>query len=176
MAPAFSNVSIRDFTTIFFDSAYKVKDAWDNLLLSSPNGDALIEVQTWMNHISLDSIGIAGFSHDFGSLTGKHSEMVDILDAFTSSSPASASDALVFVSQFLPVFKKIPTARHGMNKRLNKIMGDIAEELLRRTEQEKQSIGDFKYSAGQSIIGALSELQTHNNVQCQILIVYRSQG
>ncbi len=158
MSPAFSNASVRNFTAVFFDSAYKAKDAWDNMLLSSSNGEAVVDVQIWMNRISLDSIGIAAFSHDFGSLKGKHSEIAEIFDAFSSMPSARASDVLLYASKFLPILRRISNKRLGMSMKLGKIMGEIAKELLRRTEQEKQSTGDFTYSAGQSIIGALSKL------------------
>jgi hypothetical protein len=45
LTPAFSNAAIRKLAPVFFDSAYKVKNAWDSLLES--NGEAIIEVQGW---------------------------------------------------------------------------------------------------------------------------------
>ncbi len=159
MTPAFSNASIRNFTSIFYDSAYKLKDAWDNILLSSPSSEAVIEVETWMNHVSLDSIGIAGFSHDFGALTGEHSEIMDILDAFGAVDVSSFSDLLFLLTPMFPMLSRVPSERGRMRKRLHEIMGEIAEELFKRTAQEKEMTGDFKYSPGQSIIGALSEFR-----------------
>ncbi|KAG2062546.1 hypothetical protein BDR04DRAFT_1165023 [Suillus decipiens] len=40
--------------------------AWDTVIELSKDGDTVIEVQN-----CLDTVGIAGFSHDFGSLHGK---------------------------------------------------------------------------------------------------------
>jgi hypothetical protein len=51
LSPAFSNGAIRGLTPVFFDSAYKVKDAWDALLESSENNEAVIDVQDW--HVDL---------------------------------------------------------------------------------------------------------------------------
>ncbi|KAL4070369.1 hypothetical protein J3A83DRAFT_4242751 [Scleroderma citrinum] len=39
---------------------------------------AIIEVQSWMNHVSFDSIGNAGFSHDLSSLDGTPASMTKI--------------------------------------------------------------------------------------------------
>jgi hypothetical protein len=47
MLPAFSNAAIRQMVPVFIDSAYKVKEAWDTLLESSIDGEAVIDVQDW---------------------------------------------------------------------------------------------------------------------------------
>lgn len=60
---AFTNAAIRELVTIFFESGYKVrslslrseqrptpsqaKSAWDTILASSANGEAVINVQKW---------------------------------------------------------------------------------------------------------------------------------
>ncbi|KAG6333009.1 hypothetical protein ID866_6077 [Astraeus odoratus] len=71
MAPAFNSAAIRKLTPVFHHIAYKVKSLWDTIIDCDDGGNAIIEVQDWMNHISLDTIGLAGFSHDFGTLDGK---------------------------------------------------------------------------------------------------------
>lgn len=156
MTPAFSNASVRNFTQIFFDSAYKVKDAWDESIATSLDGEAIIDVQNWMNHISLDSIGVAGFSHDFGALAGQKSEMVDILDSFGSSDFSKLQEFIFVLALEIPILSFLPNKRNSMRQRLSEIMGEIAEKLLLRTSDEKKLTGDYKYSPGQSIIGALS--------------------
>lgn len=35
-----------------------------------------------MNHVSLDSIGLAGFSHDFAALDGRKGPVISALEAF----------------------------------------------------------------------------------------------
>jgi hypothetical protein len=47
LTPAFSNAAIRKLAPVFLDSAYKLKVAWDALLESSIDGDAIIDVQRW---------------------------------------------------------------------------------------------------------------------------------
>ncbi|KAG2116046.1 uncharacterized protein F5147DRAFT_758487 [Suillus discolor] len=53
LTPAFSNAAIRKLTLVFYDSAYKAKGKWDTAIESSKDGDAVIEVQNWMNHIHM---------------------------------------------------------------------------------------------------------------------------
>ncbi|KAL0067301.1 hypothetical protein AAF712_005699 [Marasmius tenuissimus] len=81
LTPAFSNAAIRRLTAIFYDSAYKLKTHWDAKLENHPDG-GIIEVQEWMNHVALDTIGIAGFSHDFGSLDGKPSAVAAAFESW----------------------------------------------------------------------------------------------
>lgn len=72
LTPAFSISATRNYLSTFYDSAYKIKSNWETLL---DNGNRTIEVQAWMNHSSLDNLGITGFGHDFGSLDGKDPEV-----------------------------------------------------------------------------------------------------
>ncbi|EEB89388.1 hypothetical protein MPER_12516 [Moniliophthora perniciosa FA553] len=52
LTPAFSNAAIRRLTSVFYDSAYKLKTHWDTELLNHPKG-LVMDVQNWMNHVSL---------------------------------------------------------------------------------------------------------------------------
>ncbi|KAG2039475.1 cytochrome P450 [Suillus americanus] len=118
---------------------YKVKGAWDTVIESSKDGDAVIEVQNCMNHISLDTIGIAGFSHDFGSLDGKRASVTDVFDTFA-----------------FPIIMKMPTKRTNLLKKLGVTMGKISDELLIRSCREKDVSMSGK-DEEKSIIGLLSQ-------------------
>ncbi|KAG0695949.1 cytochrome P450 [Suillus ampliporus] len=140
LTPAFSNASIRRLTSVFYDSAYKVKGAWDTTLESSKDGNAVIEVQNWMNHISLDTIGIAGFSHDFGSLDGKHASVTEAFDTFGKDGKASAvNEAFILLARAFPIIVNIPSKRKNMNKKLGATTGEISKQLLLRSRREKDA-------------------------------------
>ncbi|KAK1220157.1 hypothetical protein PQX77_017096 [Marasmius sp. AFHP31] len=129
LTPAFSNAAIRRMTAVFYDSAYKLKTHWDAKLENHPDGD-VIEVQEWMNHVALDSIGIAGFSHDFGSLDGKPSAVVEAFESL-GQTPDSKIGLLLFLLSFVfPALLNIPTKRNQQLLELRKTMGGIADELL----------------------------------------------
>ncbi|KAJ7872383.1 cytochrome P450, partial [Mycena leptocephala] len=129
--PAFSNASIKNLTPIFFDSAYKAKAAWDAMIESEPSSDGtIIEVQHWMNYISLDTIGLAGFSHNFGALSGKASNIATVFDSIGS---LSFMDVLLFMlSSILPV-PRLPTARQRMLDQLTKTMAGLADKFVATT-------------------------------------------
>ncbi|KAH7927044.1 cytochrome P450 [Leucogyrophana mollusca] len=155
LTPAFSNAAIRKLTSVFFDSAYKAKAAWDTFIESNTDTDGtVIEVQSWMNHISLDTIGIAGFSHDFGSLDGKHASVTEVFDSFSTAKPSPLTSLVFIIGPVFPWLIKLPTLRKRMIARLNKSMGEISEVLLSRTRQEKEANAN-ETKEEKSIIGLL---------------------
>ncbi|KIJ59411.1 hypothetical protein HYDPIDRAFT_162418 [Hydnomerulius pinastri MD-312] len=162
LTPAFSNAAIRKLTSVFYDSAYKAKGAWEALLEASGDGGTIIEVQNWMNHISLDTIGIAGFSHDFGSLDGKPASVTEVFDTFgNSSAPSTINVMFVLLAQTFPVIIRLPTARSKLIKRLNISMGEISGVLLERTRKEKElGVGEGKEE--NSLIGLLIKAESED--------------
>ncbi|KAG2144209.1 cytochrome P450 [Suillus clintonianus] len=155
LTPAFSNAAIRKLTSVFYDSAYKAKGAWDTIIESSKDGNAVIEVQNWMNHVSLDIIGIAGFSHDFGSLDGKHTSVTEAFDTFGNNPQASAvNQVFILLASVFPIITKIPTKRTELFLTLSKTIGEISNELLIRSRREKDMIMSEK-DEEKSIIGLL---------------------
>ncbi|KAG1780536.1 cytochrome P450 [Suillus placidus] len=157
LTPAFSNAAIRKLTSVFYDSAYKVKGAWDTAIESSKDGDAVIEVQNWMNHISLDTVGIAGFSHDFGSLDGKRASVTEVFDTFGNNQQASAVNQvlILFASAVFPtIITKIPTKRAKLFNKLSVTMGEISNDLLIRSRREKD-LNVSERDEEKSIIGLL---------------------
>ncbi|KIM68463.1 hypothetical protein SCLCIDRAFT_1209273 [Scleroderma citrinum Foug A] len=155
LTPAFSHAAIRNITPIFYHSAYKAKAAWESLIDASSDDSAIIEVQNWMNHISLDSIGLAGFSHDFGSLDGKSASVTKIFDSFGSSSKRSNINAdLLLLAQVFPILSYVPTSRKKLLQEMQEIMEDISNTLLERTKDEKGK-GALDGKEEKSIIGVL---------------------
>ncbi|KAK1219452.1 hypothetical protein PQX77_017824 [Marasmius sp. AFHP31] len=174
LTPAFSNAAIRRLTAVFYDSAYKVlslnatnqsetdarlflppsesqlKTHWDAKLENYPDGD-IIEVQEWMNHVALDSIGIAGFSHDFGSLDGKPSAVVDAFESLGQTPPSKLGLIIFLLSFVFPSLMSMPTRRNKRLMELKRSMGEIADELLERSRKGDLGADD------KSIIGLLSE-------------------
>lgn len=109
-----------------------------------------------MNRVSLDSIGIAGFAHDFGALEGRHSDVAALFDSFGSAPLGKGLTILLpLLAPVLPFLANIPTKRSRLVKKLHKSMEEVSEELLARSRKEKEA-GDTGGSS-RSIIGALRE-------------------
>ncbi|KAG6873596.1 hypothetical protein C0995_013969 [Termitomyces sp. Mi166 len=156
---AFSNAAIRKLTPVFYDSVYTLKEIWYSSFQSSSNDSIVVEVQECMNHISLDSIGIGGFGHDFGSLKGNKSPIADAFDSFGATKPSLASMFAFILAPALPLLLKIPTKRNNMFQAISDSVGNIANELLERARTEKAA-NVSESNADKSIIGTLIRSET----------------
>ncbi|EIW84053.1 cytochrome P450 [Coniophora puteana RWD-64-598 SS2] len=156
MTPAFSNAAIRNVTSTFYDSAYKVVDAWSSILESSREN--VIEVQGWMSRVSLDSIGIAGFSHNFGTLEGKHSDVAAVFDKFSSNSPSIIFKLGLTLGLLFPSLMKLPSSRMQLTRELNEALGGAANNFMDRMRNEK--LGLTPGQEDKSVIGLLVKSQS----------------
>ncbi|KAJ7706974.1 cytochrome P450 [Mycena rosella] len=152
--PAFGPASIKNLTPIFFESAFKATSAWDSMLESSSDG-VIIEVQNWMNHISLDTIGLAGFSHDFGTLSGKPSDIATAFDTI-GAKPSMLNTAVFLLSFIVPILDNIPTGRQTSLDQVTKTMRGLARNFLATT-------GDAG-TTDKSVIGLLAKSASAQNI------------
>ncbi|KAI6166079.1 cytochrome P450 [Pisolithus thermaeus] len=181
--PAFSPAAIRNLAPIFYSSAHKVKSAWEAMIdANSGNSTSIVFTVTQFEliHCSrLDSIGLAGFSHDFGSLDGKPASITRIFDTFGSSPSRSAVNAAVLLlSQVFPLLEYVPTPRTQLLREMQRIMEDISKELLARSKKEKEE-GVVDGKEDRSVIGVLVKANdsdssihlTHDEVLAQMKIL-----
>lgn len=111
-----------------------------------------------MNRVSLDSIGIAGFSHDFGTLRGNPSNIEDLFEQFGTKKPSPMFLLVIALGAMIPSLAYLPTGRSSLNAQLHDTMEKIGEELLRRTRDETEGSG-AKSEKSQSIIGAVGKFE-----------------
>lgn len=166
LTPAFSVAAIRRLTSVFYDSAHKAKNYWENTIneSSSSSGDsALIDVQSWMNRIALDSIGIAGFAHDFHALDGHSNEFAELFDSLGSRNPGTFSMMLFLLSTVFPFVLQIPTARSRNIARLSQGLSAIADELLKKSKEEgEKGVTSDTLAEEKSLIGLLIKAEGQN--------------
>ncbi|KIM65593.1 hypothetical protein SCLCIDRAFT_1157767 [Scleroderma citrinum Foug A] len=179
LTPAFSHAAIRKLTPIYFDCAYKTKAAWESIIDSGDSDSAIIEVQNWMSHITLDTIGLAGFSHDFGSLEGKTTAVATVLDTLGSSPSRSVINASFFVlSQVFTALVYFPTKRNVLMQEIQQELSKISEQLLDKRRKEKEA-GIVDGKSGKSVIGLLLKAEdagedlhmSHEEITAQMKIL-----
>ncbi|KAJ7574646.1 cytochrome P450 [Mycena floridula] len=152
--PSFSPATIRGVTHVFFDAGYKVKGAWDAILDASTEDFATIEVQKWMTAVALDSIGMGGFSHDFGTLDGKQPLIQQALESFDKSVGNPSVPPITFImGGILPFLLKLPIGRTNLVRRLKDNLNDVGTDLVERVRKERKIEGP--QSGDKSVIGAL---------------------
>ncbi|KAJ7071727.1 cytochrome P450 [Mycena belliarum] len=134
LTPAFSNSAVRSLTSVFYDSAYKLRGYWD----ASIDRCAILDVENWMNRIALDSIGIGGFSHDFRSLDGEYSTVAEAFDALSFEGTGTFSSLVLILGTQLPFLAHLPTARNRILGNLRRTMNAIANDLLEKTKKSHE--------------------------------------
>lgn len=106
-------------------------------------------------YLRMDTIGIAGFSYDFGTLHGQKPHLASALESLTDLPPSILTTALILMSNRFPIIRKLPTSRNKLMKKLSVSMDDISNELLETSRKEKMGMGTTK-SVERSVIGLLS--------------------
>lgn len=109
-----------------------------------------------MNCVSFDTIGVAGFGHEFGSLEGRQSDVKDMFEVFGSSPPKGFSVIVPLLGPVLPLLQMIPNERERINKQLNKALAAISSVLLQRSRRDKE-IG--ANDVGRTIMGTLGQFK-----------------
>ncbi|KAF7351314.1 Cytochrome P450 [Mycena sanguinolenta] len=171
--PAFSNEAIKNLTHIFFDSAYKVGISRQRPSSSIHNTSptmyitvSRVTTDLLIGRLSLDTIGLAGFSHDFGTLSGKTSNIATAFDSLGSQ--ASYIDTTIFLLSFIiPAVRRIPTARQVMLNDLGESMRRLGETFLAAADEtvaDKSVIGLLAKSAS-------TEKISHEEVAAQINVL-----
>ena len=112
--------------------------------LSSSSTNAPLMVSS---NIRLDIIGIGGFSHDFGCLSGNTSPVAAAFESFGSIKPSFSTMLTFVVGTILPgLSARIPNEYMQTMRSIARGIREIASELLdkathEKTEVEKSTIG-----------------------------------
>jgi hypothetical protein len=104
----------------------------------------------------LDTIGLAGFSHDFESLKGKSPPVVAALDSFGSVKRSIPSILIILFARIFPPILRIPTERLRTMRRINASISNVAKGLIESAQGEKGA----DVSADRSIIGTLGRVDS----------------
>ncbi|KAI6097902.1 cytochrome P450 [Pisolithus sp. B1] len=140
MAPSFNSTAVRKLSPAIHKTVDKLRVAWQASIDANGSGSVVLDVQKWMNYVSLDAFGIAGFSYDFDSLGGTPNSMISVLDAFAApSAPQSFWDkSVLFLSNFFPFALNVPTSRGKMLDELRARMSEICDLLIDNATKEHE--------------------------------------
>jgi hypothetical protein len=110
-----------------------------------------MHVGRFANHIgSLDSMGLAGFSYDFGALRGERSDVGEGFASMANISLNFAEVAIFILAPVFPILVKIPTERSRKRAYMAAACRNLARQLLANTAGATDTV-DSK-----SILGLLS--------------------
>jgi hypothetical protein len=102
--------------------------------------------------LRLDTIGLVGFSHDFGALTGQRSMLGELFDAIAIAPISLLGMVVMLLAPVIPALAFVPTPRATLLQRFNVQSGVLADALLAKTVQAEGTI----QKDDRSILGLLS--------------------
>ncbi|KAJ6544347.1 cytochrome P450 [Mycena capillaripes] len=155
LAPMFSATAVDSYCPIFFNMVNKVQDTWKKALESRPRG-IVLDIQYWMNSVVLDSLGVAGFGHDFESLKGDYCIVTAAFYTLKAPDTNSPSDIIFRLASAHPFLRNIPTAKNRIINSLQAGMSRIAGNILERNDK-KANIDEDR-----SILGLLIKSLAEN--------------
>ncbi|KLO13829.1 cytochrome P450 [Schizopora paradoxa] len=155
--PLFNVSSIRSMVPTFFDSAHKIKSAWESIIQQSSTDEAVIDISKWMNGYSLDSVGLAIFGHDFATLDGKESDIAKLNDSLGTTRLTRFESVVSRLSSALPILRGVPNPRSRIISSIHDCLSEIANDLV-----EGSSKGDTSYD--RTIISTLLKAKEGNTM------------
>ncbi|KAJ7499889.1 cytochrome P450 [Mycena latifolia] len=128
LSPVFSDSAVEShYSPVFFQIA-QIQSMWNGALESRPRG-MVVDIQHWMNSVVLDSLGVAGFSHDFESLNGDYCIVTAAFYALRAPSTNSISDIIFRLATNWSFLRDIPTAKNRIIKDFQTCMRRIASDV-----------------------------------------------
>ena len=140
----------------------QVKDSW---ISNCSEPEALIDVQSWLSRLTLDSIGVAGFGHDFHALdrppksksestttqSDSDIDLTTILESFYVPKPSKRSVMMAMLLQpLIMLLFKIPSKPGKRIENMTNVIAKVADGIV-----EKAREGDQGEIGGRSIIETL---------------------
>ncbi len=99
----------------------------------------------------MDSIGIAGFSHDFRAVEGKP----QIFDRVDLSRGATFFAFMIIAGSMFPVVLRLPSKRKEALVDMNRVLSGVADQLLSKAKEHRNE-------EDTSIMGLLREYKGHH--------------
>src|SRR5271156_5095535 len=155
LTPAFAISHIRTLTPHFWNKARQLVDAMKPVVERKPEGG--IDVAAWLNRVTLDIIGVAGFGFDFNSLQNEDEPIAKTYRHLFQ--PGSSTRLTVLLSYVFPPFKYIPLPATTALEKARSIIRNTALNMIR----QKEAQGIDKMGRGEKdILGVMIEENRRN--------------
>ncbi|KAF8491338.1 cytochrome P450 [Russula emetica] len=155
MNPAFGPAQVRKFTSLFLEKSLELREIWVDLLSKSSrkDGKKSLDVFMWLNRVTLDIIGLAGFNYAFDSLHSPAEEKKTndpyrpIRSVLTH---AVSPDPFFRIQLLFPMFRLIPTRRSRVLNRAFKEIQHTGSQLI---QDRKTAVHDECDVNGSGAVG-----------------------
>ncbi|KAJ4475625.1 cytochrome P450 [Lentinula aciculospora] len=126
MNPAFGPNQIRELTRIFLEKSSELSDVWEARITAGGIGE--VNLVNWLSKVTLDIIGLAGFSHHFNALNDRGGQTNELNKAFTSIFHSAG-----WSSVWLPLRAALPKAIQPL---LRAVTMKTSAEVMQRISRE----------------------------------------
>lgn len=168
MQLAFKARQIKDLYPVFERKAKELVDKVAEKMSSSNDGSAAVNMGSYLHHVTLDIIGIAGFGLDFQCLQDPGNKLAtDYARGFT---PSKSAQKYRMLALFMPpwLLDRLPLKR---NQELRATVAAVWESASNVIEQKGASLDGPEKQAGNDIIGVLMK---EGNVRDQQTLVHQA--
>ncbi|KAI9443950.1 cytochrome P450 [Lactarius indigo] len=160
MNPAFGPAQVRKFTSLFLEKSLELRDIWADLITKSTRKDGKLgfDAFVWLNKVTLDIIGLAGFDYAFNSLRSPDEKQNDLYESIRSMFTLKVGDFVFVFQLFFPLFRSIPTARSRALNRSLEVIRRIGSQLI----QDKKAAVLAELNPGASGVVEKHDVQGHD--------------
>ncbi|VDC00282.1 unnamed protein product [Peniophora sp. CBMAI 1063] len=137
MSPAFGPLQVKRFTETFIRKSLEMRDIWLDMCArdtTRKDGYLRIDAFAWLNKVTLDIIGLAGFDYDIDSLHAPDEHPNELNEAVRTI--FSFEGGLATLLQFMiPGARRIPTKRVREQGKAQKQITAIGMRLIAEKKQ-----------------------------------------
>ncbi|TFK25554.1 cytochrome P450 [Coprinopsis marcescibilis] len=137
MLPGFGVPESKSYVSIFRRVGTELTAQWTDILASSKDQSAVMNVANWLSRTTMDSIGEAAFDYHFGALTNDDNEFMEAYLGLMSDTLGSPPTSALFIQTVMPLWylrlmsmfsrkRSLVHARHTA-----KLANAVAKELVR---------------------------------------------
>ncbi|KZV62140.1 cytochrome P450 [Peniophora sp. CONT] len=174
MSPAFGIPHIRELTSIFISKSLQLRDIWASKLQEkqlevNPDDPSAgkIEVLSWLNKMTLDVIGLAGFNHNFNALSPNEDahELNQALRTLLSNDAPSVLDILHLL---VPATRILKSKRDIAMKHARATLDRVGKQFLDERKSAVLAAAESKVERRDIVGKDLLSVLIRNNMASDI--------
>ncbi|KAH9973118.1 cytochrome P450 [Lactifluus volemus] len=149
--PAFGPTQVRNFTSLSLEKSLELREIWADLVSKSTRKDGRLrlDASSWLNKVTLDIIGLAGFNYAFDSLRSTDEAQDPIYVAFRALTTLPTFKLIYAIQILLPIFRSIPTPRSRVFAHAFEEVRQVGSRLI---EERKAAVLAERSANGSSVV------------------------
>ncbi|KAI0044004.1 cytochrome P450 [Auriscalpium vulgare] len=138
MNPAFGPIQVRKFTETFIGKAIEMRDIWLAKAAETTRKDGRLKLDAfnWLNRVTLDIIGLAGFNYEFDALNSTEDHPNELSEAVRKMFSFRNLDPVFMLQIVFPPARIIPTARSREAARCLRTIRRVGMQMIAEKKAE----------------------------------------